>query len=70
MRHRDGGGDLDRVRYLDCPAATRSGGRAGHTGLDHLYGDTRGVRAARAEGNAGSDHPRPVTTVARKWNTF
>ncbi len=58
-------GDFNRVRYLDLPGLDPIRRQGGRTGLDHLYRDTRGVRArpARSEGNAGSDHPRLVTTI-------
>lgn len=58
-------GDFNRVRYLDLPGLDPIRRQGGRTGLDHLYRDTRGVRARRAysEGNAGSDHPRLVTRI-------
>ncbi len=58
-------GDFNRVRYLDLPGLDPIRRHGGDTGLDHLYGDTGGVhaRAARSDGNAGSDHPRLVTTI-------
>lgn len=58
-------GDFNRVAYLDLPGLKPIRREDGRTGIDHLYGDTRGVRATRARpaGNAGSDHPRLVTTI-------
>ena len=58
-------GDFNRVRYLDLPGLAPIRRQGGRTGLDHLYRDTRGVRArpARTDGNAGSDHPRLMSTI-------
>ena len=58
-------GDFNRVAYLNLPGLKPIRREDGRTGIDHLYRDTRGVRAtsARPAGNAGSDHPRLVTTI-------